>query len=48
MEPLLNSKQVMELMGWTSMATFIKYEELGVVEVHKRFGNRKRYLYPSD
>jgi DNA-binding transcriptional MerR regulator len=43
MEPLLNSKQVMELLNIKSETTLIKYEREGLVKVARRFGNQKRY-----
>jgi len=47
MEPLLNSKQVMELLGIKSHTTLIKYEKEGIIKVARRFGNRKRYTVTS-
>ncbi len=43
MNALLNSKQVMGLLGIKSETTLIKYEREGLVKVARRFGNQKRY-----
>ncbi|WP_435255628.1 helix-turn-helix domain-containing protein [Tenacibaculum sp. A30] len=43
MNPLLNSKQVMQLLNIKSPTTLIKYEKEGVIKVTRRLGNRKRY-----
>jgi predicted site-specific integrase-resolvase len=43
MDALLNSKQVMGLLGIKSETTLIKYEREGKVKVARRFGNQKRY-----
>lgn len=43
MNPLLTSKQVMELLNIKSETTLIKYEREGLIRVTRRFGNQKRY-----
>ena len=43
MSPLLNSRQVMQLLNIKSPTTLIKYEREGLIKVAMRLGNRKRY-----
>lgn len=47
MEALLNSKQVMQLLGINSETTLIKYEREGLITPTTRLGNRKRYSAKS-
>jgi DNA-binding transcriptional MerR regulator len=47
MEALLNSKQVMQLLGIRSETTLIKYEREGLIKPATRLGNRKRYSAKS-
>jgi DNA-binding transcriptional MerR regulator len=47
MEALLNSKQVMQLLGIKSETTLIKYEKEGLIKPFTRLGNRKRYSTKS-
>jgi len=43
MERLLTSKEVKQLFGIKSDTTLIEYEKSGLIRIHSRIGNRKRY-----
>jgi len=43
MENLLTSGDVKNLLGIKSDTTLIQYEKEGIIKIHTRFGNRKRY-----
>tara|TARA_R110000751_G_scaffold110711_3_gene208421 strand:+ start:7816 stop:7980 length:165 start_codon:yes stop_codon:yes gene_type:complete len=43
MQRLLTSAEVKELFGIKSDTTLIKYEKEGIIKIHRKIGNKKRY-----